>query len=107
MGAGKRLARALTSSQSGGLARRETTRWLEDLVRAELDRLRTPRKLDPVKRETVVRFLVGTFVGFMEWWMRDENEQLPAEAVDHAFRSLVMPGVANTLGLEIELPTAL
>jgi hypothetical protein len=32
--------------------------------------------------ETVVRFLVGTFIGFMDWWMRDENDHLPAEQVD-------------------------
>jgi hypothetical protein len=43
----------------------------------------------------------------MEWWMRDENEHLPAEAVDNAFRSLVMPGLANVLGLEIEVPRTL
>jgi AcrR family transcriptional regulator len=106
-GSGKRLFKALTSSQSGALARRETTRWLEDLARAELSRLRAARKLDPIKLETVVRFLVGTFIGFMEWWMREENEHLPAETVDHAFRSLVMPGIANVLGLDIEVPSAL
>lgn len=106
-GAGKRLAKALTSSQSGALARRETTRWLEDLARAELSRLRAPRKLDPIRLETVVRFLVGTFIGFMDWWLREENEHLPAETVDHAFRSLVLPGVANVLGLDIEVPSAL
>jgi hypothetical protein len=49
----------------------------------------------------VVRFMVGTFVGFMTWWMRDENEHLSAEDVDEAFRSLVLPGVANVLGLEL------
>jgi AcrR family transcriptional regulator len=106
-GAGKRLAKALTSSQSGALARRETTRWLEDLARAELSRLRAPRRLDPVKLETVVRFLVGTFIGFMDWWLREENERLSPETVDHAFRSLVLPGVANVLGLDIEVPSAL
>ena len=54
-----------------------------------------------------MRFLVGTFIGFMDWWMREENEHLPAELVDHAFRSLVLPGVANVLELDIELPKAL
>lgn len=106
-GAAKRLFKALTSSQSGALARGETTRWLEDLARAELSRLRAPRRLDPTRLETVVRFLVGTFIGFMDWWMREENEQLPVETVDRAFRSLVLPGVANVLGLSIEIPSAL
>ena len=101
-GSVRRLSKALTSSQSGAVARRETTRWLEDLARAELSRLRAPRRLDPAKLETVVRFLVGTFIGFMEWWMREENEHLPAEAVDHAYRALVMPGVSNVLGLDIK-----
>jgi AcrR family transcriptional regulator len=106
-GSGKRLFKAVASSQSGALARRETTRRLEDLARAELSRLRAARRLDPFRLETVVRFLVGTFVGFMDWWMREENDHLPAEQVDHAFRSLVLPGVANVLELEIEVPRAL
>jgi AcrR family transcriptional regulator len=105
-GAGKRVFRAVAGSQSGALARRETTRWLEGLARAELSRLRIPAKLDPMKIEIVVSFLVGTFIGFMEWWVREENEQLPAEAVDQAFRSLVLPGVASVLGLDVELPAA-
>jgi AcrR family transcriptional regulator len=105
-GAGKRVFRAVAGSQSGALARRETTRWLEGLARAELSRLRVPAKLDPMKIEIVVSFLVGTFIGFMEWWVREENEQLPAEAVDQAFRSLVLPGVASVLGLDVELPAA-
>ncbi len=106
-GSGKRLFKAVASSQSGALARRETTRRLEDLARAELSRLQAGRKLDAFRLETVVRFLVGTFIGFMDWWMREENEHLPAEQVDHAFRSLVLPGVANVLELDLELPKAL
>jgi tetracycline repressor-like protein len=107
LGSGKRLLKAVASSQGGALGRREMTRWLEDLARGELNRLRPARKLDPVKLETVVRFLVGTLMGFMEWWMREENDHLPAETVDQAFRSLVMPGVANVLGLDIEIPSTL
>ena len=106
-GSGKRLFKAVASSQSGAIARRETTSRLEDLVRAELSRLKAARRLDAFRVETVVRFLVGTFIGFMDWWMREENEHLPAERVDHAFRSLVLPGVANVLELDLELPTAL
>lgn len=103
-GSGRRLFKAVAGSQSGDLARRETTRRLEELARAELSRLKARQRLDPFKLETVVRFLVGTFIGFMDWWMREENEHLPPEQVDHAFRSLVLPGVANVLELELELP---
>jgi AcrR family transcriptional regulator len=106
-GSGQRLFKAVASSQSGALARRETTRRLEELARAELSRLKVARKLDPFRLETVTRFLVGTFIGFMDWWMREENEHLPAEQVDRAFRSLVLPGVANVLELELELPESL
>jgi AcrR family transcriptional regulator len=106
-GSGKRLFKAVASGQSGALARRETTQRLERLAHAELSRLEAGRKLDSFKLETVVRFLVGTFIGFMDWWMREENEHLPAEQVDHAFRSLVLPGVSNVLELELELPKAL
>jgi AcrR family transcriptional regulator len=106
-GSGKRLFKAVASSQSGALARRETTQRLERLVQAELSRLQAARKLDAFNVETVVRFLVGTFIGFMDWWLREENDHLPAEQVDRAFRSLVLPGVANVLQLDLELPTAL
>jgi len=106
-GSAKRLFKAVASSQSGALARRETTQRLEELVRAELSRLKVARKLDAFSVEAVVRFLVGTFMGFMDWWMREENEHLPAEQVDHAFRSLALPGVANILDLELELPMSL
>jgi len=106
-GSGKRLFKAVASSQSGAIARRETTSRLEDLVRAELSRLKAARRLDAFRVETVVRFLVGTFIGFMDWWMREENEHLPAEQVDHAFRSLVLPGVANVLKLDLEFPRSL
>jgi AcrR family transcriptional regulator len=106
-GSSKRLFKAVAGGQSGALARRETTQRLEALVRAELSRLKVARKLEPFDVEAVVRFLVGTFMGFMDWWLREENERLSAEQVDHAFRSLALPGVANVLGLEIELPRAL
>jgi AcrR family transcriptional regulator len=106
-GSGRRLFKAVASSQSGALARRGTSDRLETLARKELLRLRAAQKLDAFRRELVVRFLVGTFIGFMDWWMREENEQLPAEQVDHAFRSLVLPGVSNVLELELELPKSL
>jgi AcrR family transcriptional regulator len=106
-GSGRRLFKAVAGSQSGALARRETTRRLEDLAGAELSRVGAGRKLDALRLEIVVRFLVGTFIGFMDWWMREENEHLPAEQVDHAFRSLVLPGIANVLELDLELPRAL
>ena len=106
-GSGKRLFKAVASGDSGALARRETTQRLEQLVRAELSRLEAARKLDAFRIETVTRFLVGTFIGFMDWWMREENEHLPAEVVDRAYRSLVLPGIANVLELDLELPKAL
>jgi AcrR family transcriptional regulator len=106
-GSGKRLFKAVASGQSSALARRETTERLETLARAELSRLKAARKLDAFRLELLVRFLVGTFIGFMDWWMREENEHLPPEQVDHAFRSLVLPGVASVLQLDLELPTSL
>jgi AcrR family transcriptional regulator len=106
-GSVKRLFKAVASSQSGSVARRETTERLEKLAQAELSRLKAARKLDAFRLETIVRFVVGTFLGFMDWWMREENEHLPAEQVDHAYRSLVLPGLANVLELELELPKSL
>ena len=106
-GSGRRLFKAVAGSQSGALARGETIRRLEELAGAELSRVGAGRKLDALRLEIVGRFLVGTFIGFMDWWMREENEHLPAEQVDHAFRSLVLPGVANVLELDLELPRAL
>jgi hypothetical protein len=42
-----------------------------------------------------------------DWWLREENDQIPAERFDHAFRSLVLPGVARVLELEIDPPATL
>jgi len=106
-GSGKRLFKAVAGDESGSIARRETIRRLEELVEAELMRLKATRKLDAFQLQTVVRFLVGTFMGFMDWWMRDENDHLPAEDVDHAFRTLALPGVANVLELRLNLPKSL
>lgn len=106
-GSGKRLFKAVASGQSSSIARAETIRRLEVLAGAELSRLRAPRKLDPFRLQMMVRFLVGTFIGFMDWWMREENDHLPPEVVDHAFRSLVLPGVANVLELDLDLPRSL
>ena len=103
-GSVKRLFKAVASSS---LARRETIDRLEQLARAELSRLNAARKVDEFQLQTIVRFLVGTFIGFMDWWIRDENDHLAAEQVDHAFRALVLPGVANVLELELELPKSL
>jgi AcrR family transcriptional regulator len=95
----KRVFKAVAGIESGAIARHEMNKWLEELARAELARLGMPRRHDPATLEMVVRFMVGTFVGFMTWWVRDENENLSAEAVDAGFRALVLPGVANVLGL--------
>jgi hypothetical protein len=62
---GRRLFRAVASSHTSALARRETIRRLEDLARAELSRLQAAKRLDEFRREMVVRFLVGTWMGFM------------------------------------------
>jgi AcrR family transcriptional regulator len=106
-GEGRRIFRAVASNQSGAIGRRELTRWLDELARAELGRLRMPRRLEPSKLDIVARFIVGTFLGFMDWWMREENDQLPAEVVDQAFRSLVLPGLVNVLDVEMDVPRAL
>ena len=90
----------VAGSQSGGLARREAHRWLEGLARAELERLGGTRRHDAWQGETVVGFLVSSLLCFMEWWMRDENAHLPPEAVDEAFRSLVLPGVTGVLRID-------
>jgi AcrR family transcriptional regulator len=100
-GTGKRVFKAVAGLESGAIARHETNRWLEELARAELARLGMPRRHDPATLDMVVRFMVGTFVGFMTWWMRDENEHLTADEVDAGFRALVLPGVAGVLGLSL------
>lgn len=101
-GTGKRVFKAVAGIESGAIARHETNKWLEELARAELARLGMQKRHDPATLEMVVRFAVGTFVGFMTWWMRDENEHLTAEQVDEGFRALVLPGVANVLGIDVE-----
>jgi AcrR family transcriptional regulator len=104
VGTGKRVLRAVAGTRSGAMARQETERWLDGLARAELDRLGVMRRHEPARIEMVVAFIVGTFIGFLTWWMRDENEELSAETIDAGFRSLVLPGVSSVLGISIGDP---
>jgi hypothetical protein len=77
-GSGKRLFKAGREQPKQRARPTRDDRRLEDLARAELSRLQAARKLDAFRLETVVRSSVGTFIGFMDWWMREENEHLPA-----------------------------
>ena len=71
-----------------------------------VSRLKAARRLDSFQLETIVRFPGGD-VHRLHGLVREENEHLPAEQVDHAYGSLVLPDSANVLGLELELPTSL
>lgn len=101
------LFKAAASSESASIPRRETLAWLEGLVRAELARVEADTRIDNAKFEMLVRFLTGTFIGVADWWARPENQEVPIDAVDAGFRSLVLPGVGNVLGLEIDYPRAI
>jgi AcrR family transcriptional regulator len=104
-GTRKEVFKVVAGSQSGAVARRETERWLDDLARAELRRIGAHKRHDPRQLQVVARFLVGTFLGFMNWWTEDDNADLDPEFIDTQFRALVLPGVASVLGLELP-PTA-
>lgn len=102
-GTGRRLFRAVAGSESGSLARRETDRWLDGLARAELARLGVIKRHERVQVDIVARFIVGTLLSFMGFWMRDEYEHLTAETIDQSFRALVLPGVASVLGIDLAI----
>lgn len=100
LASGRRLFRAVAGSPSGHLTRHETDRWLGDLARAELRRLGVHKRNDPRSLEIAARFVVWTFLGFMNWWTEEANADVDAETVDAMFRSLALPGVAELVGLE-------
>lgn len=100
LASGRRLFRAVAGSPSGQLTRREMDRWLGGLAGAELRRLGVHKRHDPRSVEIAARYVVWTFLGFMNWWTEEANADLDAETVDAMFRSLALPGVAMFLGLE-------
>ena len=106
-GSGKRLFKAVASSQSSALARARDHPTAGGPRRGGAVATQGGAQARSFRLQIMTRFLVGTFIGFMDWWMREENDHLPAEVVDHAFRSLVLPGVSNVLELDIELPRSL
>jgi AcrR family transcriptional regulator len=94
---GRRLFRAVVGGGASPIARRETELWIDGLARAELHRLGAHKRLDQRMVDLACRFFVGAFLDVMHWWTEDANEDLDAEGVDAAFRTLVLPGVERLL----------
>lgn len=93
----RRLFRALVGQRSGALVQRQLDRMLTDLVRADLELL-DPARRDDRRLEVVVRFVVSAYLGLLTWWLEHPTPATP-EAMDAAFRALVLPGVTGFLAV--------
>ena len=47
--------------------------------------------------------MAGTVLTLLKWWL-DHNMPYPPEEMDRLFHSLVVPGVAATLGVTVPVP---
>lgn len=67
-----------------------------DAIEAELGRFLTPfavsRAHNGMPRELVLRFITGTFVAVMTWWL-EKGREMPAEEADQFFHQLVEGGI--------------
>jgi len=70
-------------------------RIIVEAIEAELTRFLAPYAVprsDHMPRDLVLRFVTGTFVSVMSWWL-DEQPQLSAEEADRFFHRLVDQGM--------------
>ena len=67
----------------------------DDLV-AELDKSSTP----PAILTMTVEAIVGAFFSVLSWWLNNDNK-LTIDEIDTAFKSLVYPGIRDTLAISI------
>lgn len=87
-----RLYRSLVKGRAGAIILDSLRRVLADFIRDDLRKLRNERNLTPtVPLEAEVQFLVGGFMAMLTWWL-DRGAREPPEAMDAAFRALVMQG---------------
>lgn len=95
------LYRAMVGKESGTLLHTYAHKLLSEELRAYFLQL-TPRNMHPnVPLEVTVTYLVSSLLALLIWWL-DHDLPCSPEQMDVMFRQLVLPGVADTLGIAIE-----
>lgn len=87
------LYRALVGGRGGALAIEEIRQILSDMVRRELSSDSRLAK-DAVRKEFVVRHLVGAYLAVLTWWL-DGGAKLPSAEMDAMFRRLANDGLRS------------
>lgn len=83
---------AMVGKRSGAAVQQRIQSLVIELVREDVKLALPPSRVKNSQREPLVRFLAGALFGLLAWWL-DEQPNLSAEAIDHAFRQLAMPAV--------------
>lgn len=86
----RELFRALAGKRHGAPVHTHLHVMLTDLVRDHLEEEGAAMVRPPA---VIAEMIVGAFLAVMMWWMNG-HEDLSAEEVDRAFRSLVSPGLS-------------
>ncbi|MBZ9871813.1 TetR/AcrR family transcriptional regulator [Mesorhizobium sp. BR1-1-9] len=86
--------RTMIGGRGGAAAENEIRQALSEMVRQEL-----PPVLygDSIPRDFVVQFIVGAFITTLNWWFERKPKLSPSQ-VDSMFRSLVLDGLASSVG---------
>jgi AcrR family transcriptional regulator len=85
----KHIYRALVGERGVVVAVNEIRRILSEIVRKELSGV---QEVEAIPREIHTRFVVGTFVTVLTWWLERRPKLAPSQ-VDTIFRSLVLNGI--------------
>lgn len=95
-----RLYKAMAGRQSGELMLRYLQRYLSDMLLPPLTELVARRKQGDVPADLTVRYLTGSLLSLLTWWL-DKNMPVPPERMDGIFRMLTRPGIEVVLGREV------
>jgi AcrR family transcriptional regulator len=85
----KQIYRALVGGRGGVIAINEIRRVLSEIVKKELS---GADEHGPVPRDVQIRFVVGTLLTTLTWWLERRPGLAPSE-VDSMFRCLVRSGI--------------
>ena len=88
------MYRAVAGGRGGSAALAQIHKIIADLVRNELDAIRTSRPDSTVPDELIVQYLSGAFVALMTCWL-DDGAKLPLDRVDEMFRRLALEGLPS------------
>jgi hypothetical protein len=84
--------RAMLGQNAGAVVTNRMRAVLMDLVKDDLARVPTSKKVDAIPRTALVQYIVGALLSVLTWWVDEATSHSPDE-VDAIFRRLTLPSI--------------